>query len=205
MYMRITVIGSTSPTGLEVLRNGIARGDELVAFTRRPNVLKSFQGITKIVTGDGIHLSDLQHAINGSEGVIAIVGGKANVAAVIQNVIQAMQEAKVRRLVFVSSYLLEAKRPWPTVLVARWIFRRDLAELREAENVIRSCGLNWTIYRPTQLNDKPATGRWRIQERGNDFKSGPYQISRADLAAALLDAVTKDAYDRGIYSVTWGK
>lgn len=203
--MRITVIGSTSPTGLEVLTNGIARGDDLVAFTRRPSVLKSFQGITKIVTGDGIHKSDLQPAITGSDGVIAIVGGKANVAAVIQNVIQAMYEAKVRRLVFVSSYLLEAKRPWPTVPVARWIFRRELAQLNEAEHVIRNCSLNWTIYRPTQLNDKPATSHWRIQERGNDFTSSPYQICRADLAAALLDAVTKDVNNRGIYNVTWGK
>lgn len=203
--MRITVIGSTSPTGLEVLRHGIARGDELVAFTRRPSVLESYQGIKKVVSGDGIHESDLIPAITGSHGVIAIVGGKANVAKVMRNIIKAMEVAEVGRLVFVSSYLLEAKRPWPTVPVARWIFRRDLEQLNEAEHVIRNCSLNWTIYRPTQLNDKPATGRWRIQERGNDFTTGPYQICRADLADALVEAVTQDTNDRGIYSVTWGK
>lgn len=203
--MRITVIGSTSPTGLEVLRNGIARGYELVAFTRRPSLLSTNPGINQIVTGDGVHLSDLQQAISGSDGVIAIVGGKANVAKVMRNIIKAMEAAEVGRLVFVSSYLLEAKRPWPTVPVARWIFRRDLEQLNEAEHVIRNCSLNWTIYRPTQLNDKPATGRWRIQERGNDFTTGPYQICRADLADALVEAVTQDTNDRGIYSVTWGK
>ncbi|ANY71335.1 hypothetical protein BBD41_01330 [Paenibacillus ihbetae] len=203
--MRITVIGSTSPTGLEVLRNGIARGYELVAFTRRPSLLSTNPGINQIVTGDGVHLSDLQQAISGSDGVIAIVGGKANVAKVMRNIIKAMEVAEVGRLVFVSSYLLEAKRPWPTVPVARWIFRREMGQLNEAEHVIRNCSLNWTIYRPTQLNDKPATGRWRIQERGNDFTTGPYQICRADLAAALVEAVTQDTNDRGIYSVTWGK
>lgn len=55
--MRITVIGSTSPTGLEVLKYGKTRGHKLIAFTRRPQLLSMDQSFDKIVTGDGLHKS----------------------------------------------------------------------------------------------------------------------------------------------------
>lgn len=76
MNMKITVIGSTSPTGLEVLKYGISRRHKVVAFTRRPHLLSIEQDIDKIVTGDGLQNADILQAVDGSDAVIAIVGGK---------------------------------------------------------------------------------------------------------------------------------
>lgn len=89
-------------------------------------MLSTHQDIDKIVTGDGLNKSDILQAIDGSDAVIAIVGGKTDVAGVIQTIIQSMYEAKIRRLIFVSSYLLEAKRPRVFASVARWIYRHEL-------------------------------------------------------------------------------
>lgn len=203
--MRITVIGSTSPTGLEVLKYGKTRGHKLIAFTRRPRLLSMDQSFDKIVTGDGLHKSDVLQAIDGSDAVIAIIGGKTDIAGVTKIIISSMQERNIRRLIFVSSYLLEAKRPRIFASLARWNFRHELMELDKAEKVIQECDLDWTIYRPAQLNNDPSTGKIRVQEQRHGFPSGPYQISRADLAKVLVDALDNNANFRKIYCVTWSK
>ncbi|MCV4231450.1 SDR family oxidoreductase [Virgibacillus sp. LDC1] len=203
--MRITVIGSTSPTGLEVLKYGMRRGHKLIAFTRRPQLLNMDQGLDKIVIGDGLHNSDVLQAIDGTDAVIAIIGGKTDVAGVTQTIIRAMQEAKTRRFIFVSSYLLEAKHPRIFSSVARWIYRHELTELDKAEKLIQESDLDWSIYRPAQLNNDSATGKIRVQEQRHGFPFGPYQISRADLATVLVDALDNDANFRRVFCVTWSK
>ncbi|WP_181469778.1 NAD(P)-dependent oxidoreductase [Paenibacillus sp. MDMC362] len=200
--MRITVIGSTSPTGLEVLKYGKTRGHKLIAFTRRPQLLSMDQSFDKVVTGDGLHKTDVLQAIDGSDAVIAIIGGKTDIAGVTKTMISSMQERNIRRLIFVSSYLLEAKRPRIFSSFARWIFRHELTELDKAEKVIQECDLDWSIYRPAH---DPSTGKIRVQEQRHGFPSGPYQISRADLAKVLVDALDNNASFRKIYCVTWSK
>ncbi|RAR43851.1 hypothetical protein DP091_11295 [Paenibacillus sp. MDMC362] len=202
MDVRITVIGSTSPTGLEVLKYGKTRGHKLIAFTRRPQLLSMDQSFDKVVTGDGLHKTDVLQAIDGSDAVIAIIGGKTDIAGVTKTMISSMQERNIRRLIFVSSYLLEAKRPRIFSSFARWIFRHELTELDKAEKVIQECDLDWSIYRPAH---DPSTGKIRVQEQRHGFPSGPYQISRADLAKVLVDALDNNASFRKIYCVTWSK
>lgn len=203
--MRVTVIGSTSATGLEVLKYGKTRGHKLIAFTRRPQLLSMDQGFDKIVTGDGLRKPDVLQAIDGSDAVIAIIGGKTDIAGVTKTIIRSMQESKIRRFIFVSSYLLEARRPRFFTSIARWIYRHELTELDKAEKVIQECDLDWSIYRPAQLNNDPPTGKIRVQEQRHGFPSGPYQISRADLAMVLVDALDNNANFRKIYCVTWSK
>jgi len=55
------------------------------------------------------------------------------------------------------------------------------------ERLIRSSPVEWTIVRPPYLSNGPKTGRVRTQVGGKDLPHGPYHISRADLAATLLD------------------
>jgi putative NADH-flavin reductase len=55
------------------------------------------------------------------------------------------------------------------------------------EKDVVASGLDWTIVRPTLLNDKEAARHVRYERISRDFSSGPYTISRADLAMALLD------------------
>jgi hypothetical protein len=45
--------------------------------------------------------------------------------------------------------------------ILRRALRESFADLRAAEDVVRSSELAWTILRPPRLTDKPATGRVR--------------------------------------------
>jgi putative NADH-flavin reductase len=58
---------------LFVLEQGIRRGHEITAFTRRPQKLLDVIGLKEIVTGDGLNLLDVKKAIYKQDAIIAIV------------------------------------------------------------------------------------------------------------------------------------
>jgi len=188
--MKIAVFGATGRTGQHILEQGIRRGHLMTAFTRRPQELTGVQGLQAIVHGDGRDLSRVREAVRGQDCVIAVVsspglGVSTTVSEVLKNIITAMQETGVRRLVCVSSHSLVAAHPWLIVKLVKWIFRNPYADLAAMEQAVTSSNLDWTIVRATQLTNGAATGH--IRRAQGDFAAGPYTISRADLAAVLLD------------------
>jgi putative NADH-flavin reductase len=208
--LKITVIGSSSRTGLFVLEQGIRRGHEITAFTRRPQKLLDVTGLKEIVTGDGLNLLDVKKAIHKQDAIIAIVsvnslGQNSVVTDVTRTIIKAMQEEEVHRLVCVSSYLLEqTRRPWIAPFF-QWLLRHPLADQLSADQLIMSSKTDWTIVRPMLLVDKPATGHVRQLRSGHHFESGPYKICREDVAAFLLDVVENKDDSKSIINITWGK
>jgi uncharacterized protein YbjT (DUF2867 family) len=69
---------------------------------------------------------------------------------------------------------------------ARHTFLRTVsADMRRAEDVVHASNLDWTIYRPPRLTDKPASGSYRTAIDRNPPRG--LTISRADLAAEMLE------------------
>jgi putative NADH-flavin reductase len=188
----IVVIGSTGRTGRLVLQEGSRRGDSMTAFTRRPNRLAGVHGLQSVVTGDGRRLEDMRHAVRGQDAVISIVSSEGRgpttvMSDVTRAELDAMREAGVRRLVSVSVSAIEGRRPWILINLVRWLLRKPYADFARMELLIRSSPVDWTIVRPPYLSNGPKTGRVRTQIGGEDLRHGPYRISRADLAATLVD------------------
>jgi hypothetical protein len=100
--MKFTVIGSTSPTGLHILEQGVKRGHGIVAFTRRPQQLDAIVGVR-------------------GQGRTTIA---ANVTRVL---LKAMQEEQIQRLVCVSSYLAGPATGQPGRFF-KWLMRHPLAD-----------------------------------------------------------------------------
>lgn len=188
--MKIAVFGATGRTGRYVLDQGIHRGHQMTAFTRRPQELAGVEGLHAIVHGDGRNRADVLGAVRGQECIISILsapglGPSSTLTEVTKNIITAMQETGVRRLICTSTHSLVAARPWLVVKLVKWIFRNPYADAAAMKRAVVASKLDWTIVRATQLTDGPATGR--IRRAHGDFDSGPYTIRRADLAFALLD------------------
>jgi len=139
--MKIAVFGATGRTGQHVLGQAVRCGHLMTAFTRRPQELTSVQGLQAIVHGDGRNLSDVLRAVQGQDCIISILsspglGPSSAVSEVTKNIITAMQETGVRRLICVSSHSLIATRPWLIVKLVKWIFRNPYADLAAMEQII---------------------------------------------------------------------
>jgi putative NADH-flavin reductase len=180
--MRILVIGSTGQTGKHVVQQGLKRGHAITAFSRRPQLLDNIQGLSSIIHGDGHNLADIRKAVQSQEAVI-VSGGDSEVA---RNVIIAMHEAGVRRLVMTSSRSIVATQPQWLIALVWIIFRPFYADLARAEGMIEMSGLDWSVVRGTMLNNKPGKGQVHIDFEPNQT-GGDWQLPREDYAMTLLD------------------
>lgn len=70
------------------------------------------------------------------------------------------------------------------------------------EAVLRASELDWRIVRANRLVDGPGVGSVVRMPGGRDFDGGLNELSRADLAATLLDVVADDALVRQAIEVT---
>jgi putative NADH-flavin reductase len=182
--MKLLVIGSTGRTGKHVVEQGLQRGHAITAFARRPEALAGCQGLSGIIQGDALNLADVRAAVQGQDGVISAVGS----SGIARNLIIAMQEAGVRRLVMTSSRSVVATRPRIWVALAWLIFREAYVDLARAEGMIQMSGLDWSIVRAAMLTDKPFTGQVHIDFEPN-ATGGDWTLTRADYAMTLLDVV----------------
>ncbi|MFD2349545.1 NAD(P)-dependent oxidoreductase [Nonomuraea ferruginea] len=140
--MRLLVIGATGRTGAHVLEQGVARGHEVTAFTRKPELLKGREGLRAVVTGDATDLPTVREAVAGQDAVISAVG----TSGIARTLIAAMRETGVRRVVMTSSRSIPATRPpaspsaWPGCSSDRptWTWRGPRACWRSPASTGRS-------------------------------------------------------------------
>jgi putative NADH-flavin reductase len=192
--MKITVFGSTGRTGSHVLSEGLRRGHEITAFTRRPDALASPSpgapsAPAAVVRGDGRDPVAVREAITGADAVIAIIAaqsrnGPHQAAEVASQIIGQMTDLGIRRLVITSAYPIVADKPRVPIALLRWFLATAYADSAAMARTVRASGLDWTIAYLNRLTNKPATGGFRIS---HELFRKPSSITRADAATALLD------------------
>lgn len=182
--MKLLVIGSTGRTGKHILEQGLRRGHEITAFTRHPQELAGFDGLKAVIHGDALNLEDVHQAVRGQDAVLSAVGS----SGIARNLIDAMRELNVSRLVMTSSRSVVATRPRLPVTLAWLIFREAYSDLARAEGMLEVSGLDWSIVRATMLTDKPFTGQVHTDFESN-ATGGDWTLTRADYAMALLDVL----------------
>jgi putative NADH-flavin reductase len=212
--MRITVFGATGGTGRHVVEQALDAGHQVTAVVRDPARLPvpPRDGLT-VATARLDDRAAVQQVVTGAHAVIDALGvargsGPTTFRADTARIVTAaMRDAGVRRLVVVSaSGAHTTGDSLPIRLLVKpllgWILRHQFADMRAMEEVVGASGLDWTIVLPPQLTDGPRTGK--VRRRVDANVRGSFRIARADLAAAVLTAVTDDAVRGASLSVAAG-
>ncbi|MGH3299026.1 MAG: NAD(P)-dependent oxidoreductase [Trebonia sp.] len=202
--MRIVVLGATSRTGLCLLGEAARRGDQVVAFTRRPEVLPRSPALAAVVQGDARDPGLLDSALAKADAVVSLLPGGTRrdphlAADTARALVTAMPAAGVRRLVAVSAYPVVGDRPAAVIWLLRRILARPYADIREMEQLLTASDLDWTIARLNRLTSKPATGEITTSTQ---LLPRPRPHSRADAAAVLLDLAAQPAMARTAVNVS---
>jgi putative NADH-flavin reductase len=196
--MKIAVIGATGRTGREVIGQARARGHEVVAVARSPGrVITSADELTA-VAADARDGEALRTAIDGSEAIVSALGAASGRAptdvysAGTANLLRAMDGGRIRRLSVISAVPAGPweQQPAPFRLLIGPILERFFggayADMRRMEQELeRRRDVEWTCLRPPRLVTAPAAG-YRLDRRPLPRTR---TLTRADLAAALLDCV----------------
>jgi len=121
-----------------------------------------------------------------------------------QNLIASMERHGVQR--FVCETALGISDAWwqmglqYTLFIRPFILPFYFGDKVRQEAVIRASSLDWTIVRPGVLTNGPQLGRYRQGARvGHWLRS--VRISRADVAAFMLDQLTDSRYVRATVGI----
>ena len=192
--MTIAITGGTGFVGQTVLDQAAAQGRRVKALTRREQA--GCDGVTW-VRGDLSTPDALARLVDGAEAVIHIAGVvKAADAAAFhagnvlgtENVITAMKDAGVRRLVHVSS--LAAREPKLSLYGE---------SKQKAESHVEESRLDWTIVRPpavygprdTEILDVFKSAKWGIVPMPPEGRASIIHVD--DLARLLLAIADESA------------
>jgi putative NADH-flavin reductase len=194
--MKLTIFGATGATGTRLAEQAVAAGHEVTAVVRDPGRLAAAgRERMRIITADVMDPDAIIAAVAGADAVLSAIGPRGGGATTVsqdsaRSIIRAMQEAGVRRLMTVSGSVVADEGEGPVMryllkpLVRATTLRHVCADMRQAEELVRGSGLDWTIMRPPRLTDRPATGAYRIAVDRNLVRG--FSVARADLAECML-------------------
>jgi putative NADH-flavin reductase len=194
--MKLVVLGATGGTGLEIVRQAIARGHEVTAFVRSAERLKQFGDRIAIKQGNLLESIELEEAIRDQDAIISGFGPRLPIAKTDARLLRdfaaaltsAMKRMTVRRVVVVSTaFLFRDSIVPPTYLFGRLFFPGVVADASGMEQTFMESELDWTMVRPPQLTDKPWSGEYRM--RAGHLPRFGFKISRADTADCCVRVV----------------
>ena len=159
----------------------------------------------RVVVGSATDPTALEEAVAGNDAILCALGPSSArellrselMRECVPALLGAMERHGVRRLILLSALGVGESAPHATG-VARLAFGTILRQVgkdkRDAEEAVRSSGLDWTIVYPPSLTNASATGGYR---HGQKLRlGGGARISRADVAEFMLAQLTSTRYSR---------
>lgn len=190
--MNLLVLGATGATGALLIEQAVVAGHNVTALVRSPDKVSTKHSNLKIIIGEATKAADVTSAMAGADAVISTLGApKGTVMTDAVRAILAASEAHdVRRIVMLSTFALKRDRLTAFTKVLSGITMRSALKDRSiAEDILRSSDRDWIIAHAARLTNKAANGKAEELPNGSHI-SMSQTISRADLAAWLLEAAT---------------
>ncbi len=190
--MRLFVLGATGKTGGALVAQAVARGHIVTTFGR-----SSFAGDDRAkvlsISGNPMSEMDLADALPGHDAVLSVLGTRGLGATSVlvdssRATIAAMRKAGVRRLVILSSALLDSHIGLVNRIVGRTLLRHFSSDQRAMEKLVTASDLDWTVLRPARMTASAPDGR-STSILGEPPDSAGMQITKEEVARVMLDTV----------------
>jgi putative NADH-flavin reductase len=203
LTMKALVLGATGGVGQHILRLGTERGHELTALVRNPEKLKSGESRVRIVKGDALDKDAVEQAVRGQEATVYAIGiktiGRTTLFSESTRIlIDAMERNRVKRLVCITGVGAGETKGHGGFLYDRILFplitKRVYEDKEVQEAIIQKSSLDWVIVRPAMFREGTPAGKF---EAVTDVRGVILtRVSRAEVAAFLLEQLTDDRYLR---------
>lgn len=201
--MKVIIFGATGGTGRELVSQALEQGHLVTAFVRNPAKLGQQHDNLQAIKGDVLDYESVEQAIGGQDAVMCLLGmpspfDKSRIREKgTANIVRAMQETGVKRLICQSSLGVGASRdilPFQyKYLILPTLLRKPMADHAVQETCIKNSTLDWTIIRPATLTDGERSGDyWHGFQPGG--KKLTIKIPRADVAEFSLKQLANNRY-----------
>ncbi|HRH76139.1 MAG TPA: NmrA family NAD(P)-binding protein, partial [Cellvibrionaceae bacterium] len=167
--MKILVTGANGRVGSKVVEQLLARGVQLRALVR-DRIKANFPPMVEVVEGDFLEPDSLRPALAGITSVFLLNAVAGDEVTQALNVLNLIQEAGVRRLVYLSVMHSD-----------RYVNVPHFAGKFAVERMIEQMGISATILHPAYFMENDV----RIQQVVSDF--GVYPMPIGDIGIAMID------------------
>lgn len=174
---KVLIIGATGSLATVVIEELKKHSDvQLTLFARNTNRL-SASGNVMLVQGDAMNFNDVKDAISGQEIIYINLSG--NLEAMAKNIVRAMHETGVKRIIAISS-----------IGIYETPLKSILKPYRALADVIEISGLEYTILRPDWFTDSNEVD-YTLTKKGHPETGSA--ISRRSIAAFIGTLVKNPA------------
>jgi putative NADH-flavin reductase len=201
--MKIVVFGASGKTGSLLVDEALTSGHDVIAYVRKPESVKLNHPNLKVIAGYLNEKDKLKSVISGSDACISTLGGASltkhstEIIEGIDNIVSIMEEEKVMRFIYLSSFGAGDSRkymPQPIrFLIADIMLLVPLADHNTNESRITKSQLQWTIVRPGGLTNGAKTDNLKHGCEMTKIR-GSLSISRSNVAAFILNQVSNNEY-----------
>jgi putative NADH-flavin reductase len=202
--MRLFVLGATGKTGGVLVAQALKRGHSVTTFGRSP-----FAGDDKAkvlnISGNPMNEMELADALPGHDAVLSVLGTRGLGATSVlvdssRATISAMRITDVRRLVILSSALLDAHIGVVNRIVSLTILRHFSSDQRAMEQIVTASDLDWTILRPPRMTDSAPDDQSSATLTDPPDSTG-MQITKEEVARVMLDMVENQRFIRQLVHI----
>ena len=210
---KIIVFGATGGTGKVTVTEALQNGWGVTVIIRNPSAFEIKHSNLKIVKGDVMQSSTFAKEIIGNDAVISCLGVGTSLkpttvySAGTKNILEAMKNANVQRLICISAGGVETTkqmgffiRTLTKVLLQR-ILKNLYADMRLMEDIVSGTNINYTIMRPARLTTGKQKRKYRIAI--NSHIKMPWSISKTDLAHAMLSLIDNPITFKSIIEIAY--
>lgn len=202
--MKLAIFGATGRTGQHLVQQALNAGHEVSVLARTPSKLTVQNPRLNVVQGDILDAARVEQTIAGADAVLSALGPTQNkpdyvVSRGMDNILNAMKKHGVRRLVISAGAGVPDPNDAPQLMnhiisfLLHLVSRHVVEDMTRTVNAVRSSDRDWTIVRVPMLTDDPQSGNIRVGYLG---KGTGVRLSRADMAAFMLQQVASDTYVR---------
>lgn len=198
--MKLIVFGATGTIGTQLVRQALNQNHSVTAFARRARSIEFKHKNLKLISGNVLDPEKVKNAVYGHKAVMVALGAgrQGNIRSEgTRNIIQAMEQSGVNRLVCLSTLGAGDSRNnlnffWKHIMFGLFL-RKAYADHQLQEEYIRNSSLTWTIVRPGAFTNGERTEKYKHGFSSKE-KNLRLKISRADVADFMLKQLSIDQY-----------
>jgi uncharacterized protein YbjT (DUF2867 family) len=209
---RILIVGATGGTGRQLVAQALERGHTVTALARNPSRLQMTHPRLTVVRGDVLDGASVDAAMHGQDAVLSALGHNRYLGPTrilsrgTGHILRAMEARGVSRFVCETSLGLGESAfrlgLFYTLFIIPVILPFYFWDKTRQERMIAASRVPWVIVRPGVLTNGAKRGVVRHGSGIGNFL-WTARISRADVAAFMLNQLESDTYLGSSPGVSW--
>ena len=204
--MKILVLGANGAVGQLAIDELLKANHEVKAVVRNASTLSKKHPRLTVEQGDPTNAANLEWLLAGQDAVLSTLGVRKNKRTTLRfdvatSLLAGMKKHGVRKLVWLDGAGVGSSKEFmqrSSFLFGRIVMPLFLnhmyADAAVADELIERSGCDWVIVRPMSFTNRAKTGNVSVVTDMSLTVRLRLRISRADVAAFLVEQVAEDNY-----------